>query len=282
MKIVRDPKALDRALTPARRRGRRIGFVPTMGALHEGHLALVRACRKTCDVTVVSIFVNPIQFETESAFQNYPRSLRRDLRLLGDRHVDVVYCPGARVYPADASLRMTKTRVSRILEGAVRPGHFDGVLTIVAKLFLHVRPARAFFGEKDFQQLWLIRKMVSEFPFGVDIVSVPTVRDPQSGLALSSRNALLSPGSRIKAARLYRAMTEAARLAKIARRVAPVAARVRRAVAAPGIRVRYVAVVRESDFAGMTGRLTPRTPCRLLASIDLEGVHLIDNMPLLI
>ncbi len=282
MKLARDPQSLAHALAPARRRGAPIGFVPTMGALHEGHQALVQECRNASDFSVVSIFVNPIQFETSDAFRKYPRNPKRDLSVLRSMNVDVAYCPGADVYPADTLVRVTETTVSRLFEGAVRPGHFDGVLTIVAKLFMHVRPSMAFFGEKDFQQIWLIRRMVSEFPFDVRIIGVPTVRDHRTGLACSSRNAFLSGSGRRKAASLNRAMSDALDRAPKLRTADAIALSVVRKLRADGVRVRYAVIVREGDFARVRDRLALNTPYRILAAVTVDGVHLIDNFPLIL
>lgn len=278
MNIARDPVSLGRALARARRRGESIGFVPTMGSLHEGHAALIRRSLQTCRRTVVSIYVNPLQFESASALRRYPRSPQRDLSMLRRLGVDVAYCPSSGVFPPDPILRVSDRRVSHLYEGRLRPGHFEGVLTIVAKLFLQVRPTHAFFGEKDFQQLWLVRKLAEEFPFGLRLISAPTVRDPSTGLACSSRNRFLSaPGLR-QAAWINRAIREGAKMAAVNGRPAVIESAVRRRLRARDIRVQYVSIVDTRNFS-RPSRLSARRSYRLLAAALIDGVHLIDNAP---
>ena len=183
--------------------GHAVGLVPTMGNLHEGHLELVGACRRQCDVRVASIFVNPTQFGPNEDFANYPRTLDDDLARLDEAHVDVVFNPGVEeMYPAgQQGVTVTVPDLANTLCGASRPGHFDGVATVVAKLFNIVQPKYAFFGEKDWQQLTVIRAMVRQLDMPIDVVGVPTVR-AESGLALSSRNHYLSDAERDQAALL--------------------------------------------------------------------------------
>jgi pantoate--beta-alanine ligase len=186
-----------------------VGFVPTMGYLHEGHLALVRAARQQNAHVVVSIFVNPTQFGPNEDFERYPRDEARDLALLHDERVDAVFLPSLKeIYPDGASTFVDVAGVSEQLEGAHRPGHFRGVATVVAKLFNIIQPQRAYFGRKDAQQLVLVRKLVRDLRFAVEIVPVPIVREPD-GLALSSRNAYLSPAEREAALVLSRALRKA-------------------------------------------------------------------------
>ena len=194
----------------ARAAGRTIGLVPTMGALHEGHRSLVRAARGQCGFVVVSIFVNPTQFGPNEDFERYPRALEADLAACRDDGADLVFCPRvSEMYPDPG---LTTVRVSRLTEGlcgASRPGHFDGVTTVVAKLFNIVGPDAAFFGEKDYQQLQVIRRMTGDLDMPVEIVACPTVREPD-GLARSSRNKYLSPAERKQATVLHRSMCRAA------------------------------------------------------------------------
>jgi pantoate--beta-alanine ligase len=174
----------------------RIGFVPTMGALHEGHLSLVRCCRAENDIVVVSIFVNPTQFNDKEDLANYPRTLDRDLELLRQENTDVVFCPTVEeMYPEPDTRTFDLGGLDATMEGAFRPGHFNGVVQIVTKLFDVVRPHRAYFGEKDFQQLTIIRYIVNQLHIPVQVVSCPIVREPD-GLAMSSRNILLGPNER--------------------------------------------------------------------------------------
>jgi pantoate--beta-alanine ligase len=185
------------------------GLVPTLGYLHEGHLSLVRRARDENDRVAVSIFVNPSQFAPEEDLDSYPRDMERDLALLEAESVDLVFMPSDTVmYPPDFQTQVTVTELSRPLEGASRPTHFQGVATVVAKLFNIVQPARAYFGQKDAQQVVVVRQMVRDLNFNLKIVVCPTVREPD-GLALSSRNTYLSPAERTAAPVLYRVLTQA-------------------------------------------------------------------------
>jgi pantoate--beta-alanine ligase len=233
--------------------GRGIGVVPTMGALHRGHASLVERCRAENDIVVVTIFVNPTQFNDPADLERYPRPLDRDLRLLEELGVDDVLAPPASdLYPDGYRIRMEPAADDLVLEGAHRPGFFQGVLTIVLKLLNLVHADRAYFGEKDFQQLQLVNAMAREFFLPTRIVPCATVRE-ESGLAMSSRNALLSDGGRTQAASLYRVLT-----------TAPDVASARAALESAGFRVDYV----EERWE------------RRLAAVFLEGVRLIDNVSL--
>jgi pantoate--beta-alanine ligase len=210
MKIAETRVALAEALAGVPQA--EISFVPTMGALHEGHLSLVRAAKKAGGTVVVSIFVNPTQFNDPADLKNYPRTPERDLALLEAEGVDVVFMPPVgEVYPEPDTRRWDFGELDRVMEGATRPGHFNGVAQVVSRLFDLVRPARAYFGQKDLQQVAVIREMVRQGaakgePWaGVEIVECPTVREAD-GLALSSRNALLSPEHRAAAPDIYRAL----------------------------------------------------------------------------
>jgi pantoate--beta-alanine ligase len=186
-----------------------VGFVPTMGYLHEGHLALVRRARAENDAVVVSIYVNPLQFGPREDFATYPRDLPRDLALLEKEGTDLVFAPtDAEMYPIGYSTYVEVTGVTEVLEGAMRPGHFKGVTTVVAKLFNLVQPTRAYFGQKDAQQCVVIRKMVADLNMPLEVVVCPTVRE-EDGLAMSSRNTYLSPEERKAATVLYRALMHA-------------------------------------------------------------------------
>lgn len=185
------------------------GLVPTMGYLHEGHLSLVRRARAENDRVGVSIFVNPTQFGPSEDLSTYPRALERDISLLKAEGADLVFTPtDERMYPPDFQTKVTVTKVSRPLEGASRPTHFQGVTTVVAKLFNIFQPHRAYFGQKDAQQTVVLRQMVRDLNFNLEMVICPTVREPD-GVAMSSRNAYLSPEERAAAPVLYRALTEA-------------------------------------------------------------------------
>ncbi len=212
MQTVRDVAAL-RAVRNFWRFGKEsVAFVPTMGNLHQGHLTLVRQARARADRVVVSVFVNPMQFDREDDLRAYPRTLEQDARRLQAEGVDVLFAPEESVvYPrgAVASTFVEVPRLGDILEGASRPGHFRGVATVVAKLFNLVQPDLAFFGEKDFQQLLIVRRLVEDLDFSIEVVGVETQREPD-GLAMSSRNGYLSAEERSRAPLLYRSLLEVA------------------------------------------------------------------------
>ncbi len=207
-----DPRALHAVTRALKGAGRRVALVPTMGALHDGHRELIRHARLApgATVTAVSIFVNPLQFGAGEDLERYPRPLEADLEVLRSEGVELAFTPGvATMYPDGAQTRVHPGPLGDELEGAVRPGHFAGVLTVVAKLFGIVAPDLAYFGEKDYQQLVLVRRMARDLDLPLSVVGVPTVREPD-GLALSSRNAYLSPADRARATVLHRALTAGA------------------------------------------------------------------------
>jgi len=209
LEIVTRPERITSLSREAGSRGERIGFVPTMGALHEGHLSLVRRASQLSDHVVLSVFVNPTQFGAGEDLEKYPRDLARDADLAREAGADLLYAPeAADVYPPGYKTYVNVEGLDSILEGASRPGHFRGVATVVAKLLHRVAPHVALFGEKDAQQAALIKKMVKDLEMDVEIVTCPTVREPD-GLALSSRNAFLSPAERRAAPVLYRALKKA-------------------------------------------------------------------------
>lgn len=197
------------AVAEARREGKRVGFVPTMGALHEGHLTLVRAACARTDIVVASVFVNPTQFGPDEDFERYPRCYDEDLALLAAEGVEIAFMPSvAEMYGEDATVSVDPGPLADRWEGEVRPGHFGGMATIVTKLLSVVRPDAAFFGEKDYQQLAIVKRLVTDLDLGCAVVGVPTVRE-RDGLALSSRNAYLSAGERAKALALSAALEAA-------------------------------------------------------------------------
>jgi pantoate--beta-alanine ligase len=197
-----------------REEGKSVGFVPTMGALHEGHLSLIRRARSDCDLVVVSIFVNPTQFGPEEDFARYPRDLNRDLQLTSREGVDALFSPSAEeMYPTGFQTTVDVPELSATLEGALRPGHFQGVATVVAKLLNIVQPDRAYFGQKDYQQYLIIDRAARDLNLTPSIVMVPTMREPD-GLAMSSRNVYLSSEERQAATILYRALQKADALVK--------------------------------------------------------------------
>ena len=198
----------------ARQKNKTIGFVPTMGALHYGHLSLVRAARKSCDFVVVSIFVNPKQFGPREDFRKYPRALSRDERLLQKEKVDLIFYPSVgEMYPKDFSTYVEEMYLSKPLCGLIRPGHFRGVCTVVAKLFNIIEPDTAYFGQKDYQQACIIKRMVRDLNFAVDVKVLPTIRE-KDGLAMSSRNAYLNRQERRGALVLFESIEFAKKLIK--------------------------------------------------------------------
>jgi len=226
-------------------RDRSVGFVPTMGALHEGHLSLVRAARDACDRVVVSIFVNPTQFGPTEDLEKYPRTFEQDKVLLEGAGVDLLFAPNAEeIYPRGAQTFVTVEELSSRLDGLSRPGHFRGVATVVAKLFNLVQPDAAFFGQKDAAQVAVLRRMVRDLNFPVEIVVCPTVREPD-GLAMSSRNRYLSPQQRKSALALSQALRAMENAAKAGEHRADIllAQGLRVLESEPGIRVDYLAAV---------------------------------------
>jgi len=214
MKIFRSPKEMQRICTSLKKKGKTIGFVPTMGYLHQGHLSLMGVAKKKSDVLVVSLFVNPTQFGPQEDFKRYPRNLKMDKRLLKESGCDYLFYPQIKeMYPEVYETYVEVEKSTKILEGAFRPGHFKGVTTIVAKLFNIVMPDVAVFGQKDFQQAVVIRRMVKDLNFPVKIIVAPTIRE-KSGLALSSRNSYLSDEERIQALSLYQSLNLAKKLIK--------------------------------------------------------------------
>lgn len=233
------------ACREAKQGGKRLGFVPTMGALHEGHLSLVRAAREQCDVVAASVFVNPKQFGPNEDFAKYPRDLERDSKLLAAEGVALLFAPSVEeMYPAGAATAVYVEGLSEKLCGRSRPGHFRGVTIVVAKLFNIVEPNAAFFGQKDAAQLAIIRRMVRDLNFSVEIVGCPIVREPD-GLAMSSRNSYLSPAERKQALALSRALQEiAGKFAAGERSASPLIAAGKTVLAQePAIRLDYLEIV---------------------------------------
>ncbi len=275
MQIVRNSEEL--ALARSEVAGR-LAFVPTMGALHAGHVALMDEAKRRADKVAASIFVNPAQFAANEDFGRYPRREAEDARLLEEAGCDLLWMPSVGdIYPEGFSTRVHVGGVSKRWEGEVRPGHFDGVATVVAKLLLSMRPEVALFGEKDFQQLAVIRRLVADLNIPVEIVAVPTVRE-EDGLALSSRNAYLSDDERGRAAALPRAL-DYARGAILDGTPVPMALDTARKslVEAAFSRIDYFALV---DAATLEPLEAPLGEMRLIAAAAIGGTRLIDNLPL--
>ena len=259
--------------------GRRVGLVPTMGYLHEGHLALVDEARHRTDAVVLSIFVNPLQFGPREDLARYPRDLPRDRSLAFSRGVDTLFVPSVdMMYPPGSEVRVTPGETAERWEGAARPGHFTGVLTVVAKLFHLVQPDLACFGQKDIQQLTLIRRMVRDLDWPIEIVAGRTVREPD-GLALSSRNAYLSADERRQALSLSRALLAAHRSFCEGEREAPKLEEGMRGVldAEPGVRVEYIAIA-EPESLRPIATVDGRTIVAIAARVG--STRLIDNINL--
>jgi pantoate--beta-alanine ligase len=278
--VTRTVAAVRAAADAARADGRAVGFVPTMGAFHDGHRSLIERARRETGSVIVSIFVNPLQFGDPEDLAAYPRREARDLRDAERLGVDVVFAPEpAEMYPdGDPQVTVDPGPLGERLEGAARPGHLRGVATVVAKLFHAVGPCRAYFGEKDAQQLVLVRRMVRELSFPVEVVACPTVREPD-GLAMSSRNARLTPAQREAAGCLFLALSEAAELARGGERDAAtlVAVMAREIGATPEARLDYAAVVDEATFEQLSRIVGP---ARAVVAATFGEVRLIDNLRL--
>ena len=276
MQEVTTIRALRAALAGA---PRPVGLVPTMGALHAGHLSLAERARAECATVVMSIFVNPTQFGPHEDYARYPRPIEHDRELARAAGVDVLFVPPVEeMYPPGAASWVEVTGLSARWEGEHRPGHFRGVATIVLKLFLAALPDRAYFGEKDYQQLRVVERLAADFLPGLVIVPCPTVREPD-GLALSSRNVYLTPEQREQATALYRALRHAQELLAAGERSAPALEGAMRRVllAVPGLRLDYAAVV---DAATLEPLRVVDRPARALVAARLGDVRLIDNLAL--
>lgn len=274
VQTVRQLPELRDAISGFRAAGERIAFVPTMGALHAGHMALVAEAKLAGNRVVVSIFVNPRQFGPSEDLAQYPRKEQADSRMLSEAGVDLLWLPPVEVmYPEGHSTNIGVSGVSEPLDGAARPGHFDGVATVVAKLFNQVKPDVALFGEKDFQQLAVIRRMVADLDFDIDVRGVPTQRD-DDGLALSSRNIYLAPEDRAAAVALPRALGVAARAIEKGDDADAALATARASLEAAGFAIDYVELV-DAETLGTPVAGKPR---RLLAAARIGGTRLIDNI----
>jgi len=271
--VARTRAELDAALRRSRAAGTAVGLVPTMGALHPGHAALVRQARAEAGAVVVSVFVNPLQFGPGEDLDRYPRTFEADLEICRVEGADVVFAPPVQeVYPGgDPLVTVDPGQLGTELEGASRPGHFRGVLTVVAKLLGLVRPDLAYFGEKDYQQLVLVRRMAADLCTGTEVVGVETVRE-HTGLALSSRNAYLDPGQRDAARALSSALRAGAEAGPGGESAVLDAARTV-LEDAPGVEVDYL-VLRSADLSE-----PPGTDARLLVAARIGGTRLLDNLP---
>jgi len=274
--VVRDVPALRAAVADWRRQGLRVGLVPTMGALHDGHLSLVRTAKAACDRVVASLFVNPKQFAPHEDFDRYPRDEAGDSALLASAGCDLLFAPErTAMYPDGFATSVTVADVSAPLEGEHRPHFFGGVATVVAKLLLQCLPDAAFFGEKDYQQLQVIKRLVRDLDIPVEIAGCATVREAD-GLAMSSRNAYLSAGERRIAAQLNVVLRDAIKTARAGGEIAGAEADAQRRLVAAGFtRIDYVAI-RDAETLAPIADLS--RPARILAAAWLGKTRLIDNM----
>ena len=276
MQTIREARQLTAALIALRAGGKSLALVPTMGALHVGHMALIEEARRKADRVAATIFVNPLQFGVNEDLDRYPRQEERDAAMLADAGCDLLWLPAAEdMYPPGFATTVSVKGLSDRWEGEVRPGHFDGVATVVAKLLCAVRPDLAFFGEKDFQQLAVIRRMVQDLQLGVEILGVGTVRD-EDGLALSSRNAYLSPDERSKAVELPRTLDVTAKRVLSGTPVPQALADAEARLEAAGFsRVDYVALVNALTLEPLDRAIGPM---RLIAAAVIGKTRLIDNI----
>lgn len=273
---IRSLDELQATVAQWRKAGEHVALVPTMGALHEGHLSLVKAAQAKAERVVVSIFVNPTQFGPNEDFHKYPRPLDQDLTLLEKAGADAVWLPSVEVmYPAGFATSIHVAGVSEGLCGASRPGHFDGVATVVAKLLLQAMPDIALFGEKDYQQLSLIKRLVKDLNIPISILGVPTLRE-KDGLAMSSRNRYLSPEERVIAPQLHAALQEAAGKLKQGGETSDILTAAEKQILAAGFtRLDYLELRSEDTLAPMDAY---NAPARLLAAAWLGSTRLIDNV----
>jgi pantoate--beta-alanine ligase len=277
MQRIRTVKAMAAWSRKLQREGVRIGLVPTMGALHDGHRSLIRAARLACDAVAVSIFVNPLQFGPLEDFDRYPKTLAKDFRLCEEEGADALFIPRAQdLYPPEFETAVSVQRLTRRFEGLSRPGHFGGVTTVVTKLLNIVRPEQAFFGQKDYQQTVVIERLVTDLNLETEIVVRPTVRE-SDGLALSSRNRFLSPEARQAATVLYRALSAGReRIRAGERSVKKVEAAMTKLIwAEPLARLDYLSVAHPATFdevRAVRGRMI------LLLAVWIGETRLIDNM----
>ena len=276
MQSIREARQLTAALIALRAGGKSLALVPTMGALHPGHLALIEEARRKADRVAATIFVNPLQFGANEDLDRYPRQEEKDAAMLAEAGCDLLWLPAAAdMYPPGFATAVSVKGLSDRWEGDVRPGHFDGVATVVAKLLCAVRPDIALFGEKDFQQLAVIRRMAQDLQLGVEVLGVETVRD-LDGLALSSRNAYLSADERRRAVELPRALNEAAEQILSGAPVPEALVEAKNRLRAAGFsRIDYVALVNAMTLEPLD---LPGGPMRLIAAAVMGTTRLIDNI----
>jgi pantoate--beta-alanine ligase len=279
IKIIRSPKVLQKFSKQIIAQGKSIGLVPTMGALHKGHLSLIEMSAKNNDITIVSIFVNPVQFVANEDFAKYPRRLQSDAKLCKSAGATIIFAPTSKeMYPTPLQTYVRNTELENMYCGKYRPGHFAGVLTVVAKLFNIALPTIAYFGEKDFQQLHLIRKMAFDLNFPVKIIGAKTIRE-KSGLAMSSRNEYMSEKERNAAASIYAAMQDAKRTCRGSPTWLPthVTKFIKSKIEQSGGKIQYIEIVNKKDL--MPAKKISKGAVILLACF-FGGTRLIDHLEL--
>lgn len=278
MEIIETTERLRQAVAEARAKGLTVGLVPTMGALHAGHISLVERARRECGFVVVSVFVNPTQFNNPDDLRTYPRTLGADCDLLRAADVDVAFTPSVEeIYPEPDTRVFDLGPVAEVMEGAMRPGHFNGVAQIVSRLFSMVTPDRAYFGEKDFQQIAVIRRMVATEGFDVEIVDCPIKRE-HDGLAMSSRNVRLSPEQRAEAPAIHRILDESVKLRAAGMPPRDVEERVAALIAArPGMELEYYQIVDPVTLRQL-GESWPDGEAVGCITVWMGDVRLIDNI----
>ena len=274
--IIRTLAELREMTAGWRKAGEAIGVVPTMGALHQGHLSLVKAAKDTCDRVIVTIFVNPKQFNNPEDLENYPRTEHDDAKKLASFEVDAIYVPdGVQMYPDGFATNVSVSGLTDMLCGAARPGHFDGVATVVSKLFLQTQADKAFFGEKDYQQLQVVTRLAADLDIPIEVVGCPTIRE-MDGLAMSSRNLLLSDRSRIKAPLLAEVMDEIAEALRAGGTMDHVVPDMTSRLLAAGFNEVDYLELRDGSDLSLLDEMKP--DARLFAAAWLAGVRLIDNI----
>lgn len=278
MEIIRTIAELRKAVDAARSEGKTIGLVPTMGALHKGHMSLIERARRECGFVVVSVFVNPTQFNNPDDLRTYPRTEEADCKLLREAGVDVAFVPTVEeVYPEPDTRVFDLGPVAEVMEGAMRPGHFNGVAQVVSKLFDMVRPDKAYFGEKDFQQIAVIRRMAQLEGFDIDIVACPICRE-DDGLALSSRNVRLTPAQRAIAPRIHKVLAESLQWRNEGKTLAEVRQTVTDAINAnEGMEVEYYEIVDANTMQPVNEWADTDAPVGCI-TVYLGDVRLIDNI----
>ena len=277
MKLIKSISSVKKQIKKAKEKGQRVGFVPTMGYLHDGHLSLVREAVKECDIVIASIFVNPSQFGPGEDYSRYPRDLKKDLRLAQQAKVDIVFTPSVKsMYSNGCQAYVSVEELSRVLCGISRPAHFKGVTTVVAKLFNIVEPDTAYFGQKDAQQAIIINKMINDLNMNVRLKMLPIIRE-KDGLAMSSRNIYLNKTDRKNAAVLYKSLKEAKRSIKSGIRNSKKIIRVMQKMisSTPGARIDYISIV---DTEGLKPAKEIKGKILIALAVYLGKTRLIDNI----